>query len=311
MAVIHAKRTLVAPDANYYKFLGDLYAYFDVTGDGNWEIDPTVNIPVASGGGTTGDRGFVIRATADNTLQVAFGTYAGGGAGRITGSLIDGTAVAGGMYVLVGVCPGGGITNTTANMFGPRWSGWAKKQTGVLSTQGTIYKIVSGVDYLFVRFKLAADSKYTGGFFVGKALGLGARASGHCVIGGLWTEWLTTGINQASYEYDDTGRWSLRAGSGYDRFFSVPSNTIGMDAGPASDGAGNYNYSRVVFMDSLATGPASPYATVSIPVAACPCLFVGPIADAQAKRWQVGGVDTMVNMTGGSWMCLDDGTNAE
>ena len=175
----------VGASATHKELLLALYTHFDGDGDDNWQIKAGVTVPAIIA--SPGDTGFVLEDTATSTINIAIADHNGSG-----GVGVDGGTLSTSDDLIVGVDPGGGITDITAGGFtvGARWSGWvADCQGGVTSTSldGRM-KISSGAAWLSIRFKEGGD--YPGGFFAGEPTRLSANmGDGIVLLGGAWADW--------------------------------------------------------------------------------------------------------------------------
>jgi hypothetical protein len=294
--------TFGAVSSDYNELLAALYAWFDADNDPNWTTKPGATLPTQVT--TPGDQGFVLT---NGTIDMAI-TDSAAGAG---GVMVDGGAQAAGDDLLVGIDPSGGITDITSGGWtvGARWSGWvADVQGSAFGSQDGRAKVASNTDWLFVRFKESPGNEYKGGFFIGRMDRLAARGDGDtfdgwCVMGGLWTDWSNSGNNDHAYmELDTAGVWDVAR--------CIPGDDQGLGGDYASNGAGKFTLARV----AVVAPPAVFDATLNTQtvMGTLPCFYAGPSGGTLAKPWQIAGPTTKaVNMNGGSWLALDDGTEAE
>lgn len=297
MAVSHGAVTYTPTNADHREILRALYVYFLAGSDPNWSIDGTVTPPAQIA--AAGDAGFAL--VNGSGVQILIADHAG-----VAGLCVDGGALAAADDLVVALVPGGGTTNMTGPSFaaGASFSGWA------VDCQGQAYnlhagkaKIVSDADWLFVRFKVASNSTYDGGFFAGKlkpvANGIGAS---YAVMGGLWTDF--TSYNSSNNDHQAY----LSFGTTWMTCRCMPSDAGGAVGNHATDGAGSFRKFPVMVV--------APDGSISATITSSQCLGVLPAIWAAANgtlavQWSSAGTVTGYNMTGGSWVARDDGSTAE
>ena len=219
----------VGASADHNELLRALYLHFDGDGDANWAIKAGVTVPTVVS--AAGDTGFVLEDTATSTINIAIADHNGcGGVG------VDGGALSTNDDLIVGIDPGGGITDITSGGFtvGARWSGWVVDcQGGVTSTtlDGRL-KISSGASWLSIRFK--ANGTYPGGFFTGEPIRLSANmGDGIVLFGGAWSDWdSTSNSDHKAIEVSD-GVWVQDVGA-------YPDIGEGLTPPRSTDGAGAF-----------------------------------------------------------------------
>jgi hypothetical protein len=218
----------VGASADHNELLREMYVHFAGGSDPNWSIKAGVTVPSIVW--ATGDSGFVLEDVATGTINIAIADHNGcGGVG------VDGGALSTSDDLIVGIDPGGGITNITSLPFtvGARWSGWVVDCQGGTSTSldGRL-KISSGASWLSVRFKVGGA--YTGGFFAGEPTRLSANmGDGIVLFGGAWADWYSTlNSDHKAIEVSD-GVWAQGV-------TAYPSIVNGLTSPRSTDGAGAF-----------------------------------------------------------------------
>jgi hypothetical protein len=297
MATVYGTVTYTATNDDFREPLRALYLYFQGGNDANWAIDPAVTIPVQQA--AEGDAGFALIGAGG--VQIFIADHNGVG-----GLCMDGGALAAADDLVASICPAGGSTNmrSAVQVFGANWSGWVVDCQGVArSSHAGRAKIVSTATSLFIRFKTVTTGLYEGGIFAGKMSRLDSGiGDGWALLGGLWSDWATWG----SLANDHGGYLSF--GATWMPARATPANTAGVGGNHASDGAGNY---RKVPVCLVAPTPTfSPNASDVTVIGTIPQLFAS--ADGTlAMEWVDGATVVGYNIAGGSWVCLDDGGDAE
>lgn len=296
----HGRRTTYPTPvtADHREILGALYAWFDADSDLNWEIDSGAVIPAQIA--NPGDTGFVIVDRATSTIKVAIADHA-----LVGGVMADGGAPGSGDDLVVGIDPGGGLSDITSAGFsaGTRWSGWTPNAEGpsYISHDG-VCKVSSGEDWIFIRFKSTTGGEYQGGLFAGKYNRLDAGiGEGFALLSGLWSDWYYTAANGHAYFESFEANWEAVRCS--------PGDKNGLQADIASDGVGNFRTAPVCLIAPNGLPVLSVNAWTVI--GTLPPLFSSANGTV-AKRWD----DELYspvgyNMSGGAWVALDDGTDAE
>jgi hypothetical protein len=297
MALSHGAVTYTASNADHREILRALYVYFNSGADPHWTIDPAVTKPTQIS--AAGDAGFALVSVSGAQILIADHAAVGG-------LCVDAGALNAADDLVVALVPSGGATNMTGPGFaaGASFSGWA------VDCQGQAYnlhagkaKISSDADWLFVRFKVASNSQYDGGFFAGKlkrvSSGIGA---GWAVMGGLWTDF-------ASYNSSNNDHQAyLPYGTAWTTCRCMPSDAGGAVGNHATDGAGNFQTFPVMVV--AVDGSVSSTITSSQCIGALPAMFAAANG-MLAVEWSDAGTVIGYNITGGSWVARDDGSTAE
>lgn len=297
MATSYTTVTYVPTNDDFRELLRALYLHFLAGSDPNWAIDGTVTKPAQIV--AAGDAGFAL--VNGSGVQILIADHAG-----VAGVCLDAGALAAADDLVVALVPGGGTTNMIGPSFaaGASFSGWAVDCQGVArASHAGRCKIVSTADSLFVRFKTTATNLYEGGFFAGKLTRVDSGiGSGYAIFGGLWTDW----VSYNSSNNDHCGYQSF--GNTWATCRMFPSDAGGLVGNHANDGAGNFRKCPLTVV--AVNGTVSATITDSAAMGTIPQLFAS--ANGQlGVEWSDGGSVIGYNMTGGSWVCLDDGANAE
>ena len=286
---------------DFREVLAALYTWFNGTST-HWQIKSGVTVPTQVA--AAGDRGFVIEDKATSTINIAICVNDASPGGVLA---YTGDAIASSDDVLIGIDPGGGITDITSGGFtvGSRWSGWFIEAQGSISSssvQGRI-KVIEDVDFVAMRFK--EGSLYPGGFFAGQATVRNTNISGMCLLSGSWGDWGTSSRVSSTGEHGlmefADGTWdSIRVGE---------QNTDGLTGSGASDGLGGF----YLFPASLVTfGALTGATTGNVHVGELPILYIGPESDAAGSRWKdAGDVTFGYNVSGGAYVWVDGSGEAE
>lgn len=296
MATVYTTVTYTPTSADFREILRALYLHFDGGADANWAIDAGVTRPTQIA--AAGDAGF---ALTNGTAQILIADHA-----AVAGLCLDGGALAAADDLVVALVPGGGTTDMRSGTFaaGASFSGWAVDCQSVAHTSHAGRgKIVSTSDSLFIRFKTVTTNAYEGGFFAGKITRLDSGiGDGWAVFGGLWSD-----FSSANSAQNDHAAY-LSFGTTWMPARVIPANTAGLTGSHATDGAGSYRKSPVTVVALNTTISANVHESAALGV--IPQLFAS--ADGTlAMEWTDGATVVGYNMTGGSWVCLDDGGDAE
>lgn len=297
MATLYTTVTFTPTNDDFRELLRALYLHFSGGADANWSVDGTVTRPTQVA--AAGDSGFAL--VNGSGVQILIADHA-----AVAGLCLDGGALAAADDLVVALVPGGGTTDMRSGSFaaGASFSGWAVDCQGVsrASHAGRI-KIVSTADSILVRFKTATTNLYEGGFWAGKLTRLDAGiGGGYAIFGGLWSDWGTyNSSNNDHCGYQSFGNTWMTC-----RVF--PADTGGLSGNNASDGAGNFRQCPVIV---VAVG-----GTVSATITDCMAMGIIPQVFASANgtlgvEWSTNGAVIGYNMTGGCWVSLDDGGDAE
>lgn len=223
----------VGATANHKELLRALYLHFDGDGDDNWSIKGGVTVPATVA--ATGDTGFVLEDTATQTINIAIADHNGCG-----GVSVDAGALSASDDLLVGIDPGGGITDITSGGFtvGARWSGWASDaQGGTATSLDGRLKISSGADWLSIRFK--QGGAYLGGFFAGKPSRQSENlGDGYVIFAGLWSDW-------GAVQDSDHKALELHDGTWGQMIAAYPLVSEGLTSPASTDGAGAFRTTPV------------------------------------------------------------------
>lgn len=285
-----------SPD--FRELLLALYTWILADNELNWEIDTGVTLPTPYA--SAGDKGFVIKDKATGLIQIAIADHAGVG-----GIMVDGGSVGTSDDLVMGICPGGGITDITSGGFtvGTRWSGW------VADSQGVAYgnlsgrtKVSSGPDWFFFRNKGGA-SGYEGGGFAGKIESVdGGLGEGYVVFGGIWADYSATSTNDHRAFEAQSAVWKREVGC-------LMANQNGLVGDFSTDGGGVFR-TTPVFVAVYSGTMGSNWQQMS-PVGKFPPVFTAA-SGTIAKDWKNGASDVVgYNMDGGCWQARDDGTDLE
>lgn len=297
MATLYTTVTYTPTNDDFRELLRALYLHFDGGADANWSIDGTVTRPTQVA--AAGDSGFAL--VNGSGVQILIADHA-----AVAGACLDAGALAAADDLVVALVPGGGSTDMRSGSFaaGASFSGWAVDCQGVArSSHAGRAKVVSTADSLFVRFKTTASNLYEGGFWAGKLDRLDSGiGGGYALFGGLWSDW-TTYTTSAN---DHCGYLSF--GATWMPFRVFPVDTGGLFGNHASDGAGNFRKCPVTAV--VSNGTVSGTITDTLAIGTIPQLFASANGTLGVE-WSSIGVVVGYNLTGGAWVCLDDGGDAE
>jgi hypothetical protein len=297
LATLYTTVTYTPTNDDFREILRALYLHFSGGGDANWSIDGTVTRPTQVA--AAGDSGFAL--VNGSGVQILIADHA-----AVAGVCLDAGALAAADDLVVALVPSGGTTDMRSGSFaaGASFSGWAVDCQGVArSSHAGRAKIVSTADSLFVRFKTTATNLYEGGFWAGKLDRLDSGiGGGYAILGGLWTDWSTFN----SSNNDHAGYLSF--GTTWMTCRVFPSDAGGLVGNHASDGAGNFRQCPLTVV--AVNGTVSATITDSLPIGIIPQVFASANGTL-AVEWSDGATVVGYNMTGGSWVCLDDGGDAE
>lgn len=280
--------------ADHREILAALYAWFDGGNDPNWTIKGAAVIPAQIA--APGDTGFVVT---NGSADIAIADHA-----LVGGTMADGGAIGAGDDMMVGIDPGGGITNITSAGFsvGARWSGWTPNAEGATyAAHDGRCKISSGADWLFMRFK-NTSGLYDGGAFAGKIARLDAGlGDGWALMSGLWSDFSATTANDHAYLESYSANWEIVR--------CAPGDDQGLQGALSSDGAGTFRTAPLVVL--APNGTISSAFSTWTAVGTIPALFTSANGTT-AKQWVDGTPATVgYNVAGGCWVARDDGTDAE
>ncbi len=297
MATAYTTVTYTPTNDDFRELLRAMYLHFDGGADANWSIDATVTRPTQVA--AAGDSGFAL--VNGSGTQILIADHA-----AVAGLCLDAGALAAADDLVVALVPGGGATDMRSGSFaaGANFSGWAVDCQGVArASHAGRAKIVSTATSLFVRFKTVTTNFYEGGFFAGALTRMDSGiGSGWALLGGLWSDWATF----SSLANDHGGYLSF--GTTWMPARTIPANASALLGSHASDGAGNYRKVPVMVV--------APHTTISTTVTEASVLGAIPQIFASADgtlamEWTDGATVVGYNMSGGSWVCLDDGGDAE